>query len=574
MKTARSSVTRAICAVFVAAMAMHAPGAEPDATTKPGDTGVVPGAVGKWVSITKAVADVAGPVQKLGVTAVNVDPATGDLYVGYGHAGIWKSTDHGQTFKLSDGGRFNAMGVNSYSCDADPEGGRLVFWGMYGRSMITLDGGKTWAVAGDGHHDWGATDWSDPAARTMWVCPHGGNVISFDAGKTWDKKAEDKITGFGLFDSKTFAGLLVDAVFVSTDGAGDFAKKTRKIAPANETCMKVYKGVGYWISPQGILVSKDKGQTWQVRGTPLKDPIAGPFFGENANHMIVVTKASFLETIDGGQTWTAVAPALGDGHWDTDKGETTWCRYFAWDARNNILYGGKLHDSAMRFVLPEKKVAAATAPKDEAAPTPLVFDKKPDKLATSTALDRKVLWDGDRAFPKAFGYADPKDKNSFGPQTDEVHLGKVALELRIAASPSSEGGKAVAWGGWNWHGWWPGDSGDDLTKYTHLVFWVKVAKGKKIDGMKAGLASSAPAGRSVMVDVAKYCKNALDGEWREVAIPAGDLMAEGAKFNPRKAWELEIECRIEPSQVPYSVFIDDLAFEKRPAATSGPDAKP
>ena len=129
-------------------------------------------------------------------------------------------------------------------------------------------------------------------------------------------------------------------------------------------------------------------------------------------------------------------------------------------------------------------------------------------------------------------------------------------------------------GGWNWHGWWPGNSGDDLTRYTHLVFWMKIEKGKKIEGMKTGLASSTPAGRSVLVDVAKYCRNAFDGEWHEVAIPAGDLIAEGAKFNPRKAWELAIECRAEPSQVPFSVFLDDLAFGELPVAAGEREAKP
>ncbi len=348
MKAFLSLAALGVCVLVGGSLAVRAQEGKPAAATQ----SAAP--VGKWVNISDAIAAIAGPGKNTGVTAVNVDPATGDVYVGYGQRGLWKSTNQGQTWEPADGGKFTAMGVHSYSCDADPEGGRMVFWGMYGNSVITLDGGKTWASAGNGHHDWGATDWSDPEAKTMWVCPHGGNIISFDAGKTWKDRAEDKITGFGIFDAKTFAGLLVDAIFVSTDGAKDFVKKTKKVAPFPETCMRVYKGVGYWVSPLGILVSKDKGQTWAVQGKPLKDVIAGPFFGKDAKHMVVVTKQSFIETTDGGDTWTEIAPSLGDAHWDTDKGETTWCRYFAWDAKNGILYGGKLRDSAMKYVLPKK----------------------------------------------------------------------------------------------------------------------------------------------------------------------------------------------------------------------------
>lgn len=561
MKSARTLITLALAALLGGPLTLHAQTAPP--ATQPTPTG-------QWINISNSLAAIAGRVKEPGVTGLVVDPATGDLYVGYGHAGIWKSTDQGQTFALSDGGKFNAMGCTPYSCDADPEGGRLVFWGMYGRSMITLDSGKTWSIAGDGHHDWGSIDWSDPAAKTMWVCPHGGNVISFDAGKTWNKKAEDKINGFGIFDSKTFAGLLVDAVFLSTDPPNDFVKKTRKIAPAPETCMRVYKGVGYWVSPQGMLVSKDKGQTWQIQGQPLPNPIGGPYFGENANHMMAVTRENFIETIDGGQNWTAVAPALGDPHWNTDKGETQNCRYFAWDPQHGILYGGKLRDSAMKFVLAEKKVAAAPVPNpNDPKPEHLTFEKNPD---ATVGPDTKVIWDGDRTFPKAFGFVDPKDKNFIQPQTDEVHLGKTALEF-IVGSANNREGKAVASGGWNWHGWWPDDSGEDITAYTHLVFWVKVEKGKKLDRLMAGLGSSQPRERSPMVDIARYSPEALDGQWHEVAIPVADLIVEGSKFNPKKAWEIDFETRGDASQVPYSIYFDDIALEKRAAPAAPPAAR-
>lgn len=178
---------------------------------------------------------------------------------------------------------------------------------------------------------------------------------------------------------------------------------------------------------------------------------------------------------------------------------------------------------------------------------------------------RKVVWDGERVFPKSFGHVEPKEKNAFQPQTDEVHQGKVALELVIQRATRQDE-QAIARAGWNWHGWWPEDSGDDLTAYTHLVFWVKVEPGKKIDKLEAGLESSKPRLRSVMVDVTRYCPAALDGQWHEIAIPAADLTATDNKFNPKLAWELRIESRSASTEVPYSIYLDEIAFETRPTS--------
>lgn len=312
------------------------------------ETKPTPAPAVKWVNISDPIVAKAGGVERPGVMNLGVDPASGDVYLGYGKAGLWKSVDQGQTWELCDGGKYNSMGTCAYSCDFDPAGGRLVFWGMYGASVMTLDSGKTWKAFGF-HRDWGTVDWSDPEAKTMWIGPHGeGSVFSFDGGKTWKKQPEDKITALGIFDSKTFAGLLVDAVFVSTEGGDNFVKKTRRIAPAPQTCMRVYKGVGYWVSNLGLIVSKDKGATWQVQGKPLKDPIAGPFF-ESEKHIVVVTREAFMETTDAGDTWTAVAPALGDPKWDEDRGETKGCRYFSWDPKHDVFYGGKLGSTAVKY---------------------------------------------------------------------------------------------------------------------------------------------------------------------------------------------------------------------------------
>lgn len=307
---------------------------------------------GKWVNISKVILGESGGGKGPAISALSVDPSNGDLYVGICKAGIYKSTDQAKTFKKVDGGKYTAMGVNSFSFDYDPEGKRLVFFGMYGDNTITLDSGKTWRKIGN-HLDFGMVDWTDLEAKTMFAKMHGrgkNRHISFDGGRTWPGRPEDKFTSYGVFGPKTFIGFLIDALFLSTDSGKEWNKVTRDLGPVSKTTMRIYKGVAYWISPEGLMVSTDQGKTWKVRGMPLRDLIAGPFFGKDEKHMVVVTKKSFFETKNGGRVWTDVAPAVADPVWENDRGEAKGCRFFAWDHINNILYASKLRETAMKFV--------------------------------------------------------------------------------------------------------------------------------------------------------------------------------------------------------------------------------
>jgi hypothetical protein len=77
------------------------------------------------------------------------------------------------------------------------------------------------------------------------------------------------------------------------------------------------------------LVSKDKGATWAIQGSPVKATY-GPFFGKDENHMVVVSAADgAYQTDDAGKTWKLVAsPApIGDSDFT-----------YAWDPVNNVLY--------------------------------------------------------------------------------------------------------------------------------------------------------------------------------------------------------------------------------------------
>ncbi|MDQ2732232.1 MAG: glycoside hydrolase family 44 protein, partial [Armatimonadota bacterium] len=175
-------------------------------------------------------------------------------------------------------------------------------------------------------------------------------------------------------------------------------------------------------------------------------------------------------------------------------------------------------------------------------------------LLVASPTGRLTVWDGDQ-FTGGFGWVSPKQPLiSFGAQTDEVHAGKVAMELH------AEGSGAIS-GGWNWHGFYPADSGDDVTAYRNLTFWMKVDGESKPDGIKVSVVGN-DAKASTPVDVTAYVQSLMDGAWHDVVIPLRDTITPDSGFNAAKVWMLDIDTW---SATPrnFSVYLDDVGFDNR-----------
>jgi hypothetical protein len=96
-----------------------------------------------------------------------------------------------------------------------------------------------------------------------------------------------------------------------------------------------------------VLVSKDKGATWAVLGSPVAAG-AGPYFGKDEKSIMVVTKQGLSETTDAGQTWNVVAP-LPPGY---EFSPTGWFVNFAWDPVRNVFYISTMGKPALKFERP------------------------------------------------------------------------------------------------------------------------------------------------------------------------------------------------------------------------------
>lgn len=272
-----------------------------------------------------------------------VDRTTGDVYAVVEGRGIFKSTDQGKTFVLADSKIIKSHAETGSGLCMDPDGGRLMCFMNYGDAGGTLDAGKTWFWS-QGWWDYGTVNWADPQAMTLFARDHGGNLqASFDHAKTWKKVDSSHGTRVGLAGTN----LLVagkDGIYLSLDKAATW-QKVSNLLPKSHV-MRCFKGVCYWLTDSGVIVSKDLGQTWAQQGANV-DGCVGPYFGVDEKSMLVVGLSGFSITHDAGATWR-IASKLPDDikrGWNAPEGgdpRPYWFVQFGWDPKANILYSSSL----------------------------------------------------------------------------------------------------------------------------------------------------------------------------------------------------------------------------------------
>jgi hypothetical protein len=303
-------------------------------------------AKGQWVNISDPlVAKLAAEGKKPGyagpTAGIAVDRESGDVFLVINDQGLYRSGDQGVTWARCDGGAVGGRCETGFGIDADPAGGRIAMFVVYGSSAVTLDGGKTWAKSNLSHVDAVAVDWPD--AKTLFALRHesGGTLaLSTDGGAAW-KDIGKGFKGVGIFGAYTLVATKEKepGIFRSTDG-GESWTKVSDLQPAG-LAMRIYKGVGYWTSDAGLIGSRDKGATWSAIGSPVK-AMAGPFFGKDESHIVVVGKEGFHETTDGGKSWKVAAPLPPE--YTADRMLTA-----AWDAVRNIFYVSRMTKPAYKL---------------------------------------------------------------------------------------------------------------------------------------------------------------------------------------------------------------------------------
>jgi len=175
----------------------------------------------------------------------------------------------------------------------------------------------------------------------------------------------------------------------------------------------------------------------------------------------------------------------------------------------------------------------------------------------------EVIWNGDRKADGGKGWANcdtpPECKSDMTLEAGKGFSGSRGLHFQGA-------GKGYLGAGWNWFGWWPENSGKDLSPYNTLQFEVRVVVSEPnpppedLD-LLINLVSSTEKKKSAVVKLSEYVDgNLADGKWHLVDIPLDDLYEDG--FDRQKVWEIGVASwSATPRKL--DVFIDDIAVWAR-----------
>jgi BNR/Asp-box repeat len=302
----------------------------------------------RWVPISHDVTAKVKPGFPGKTAGVAVDPITGDVFMVVPDQGVWKSSDQGKSFERVDEGHVTGRCETGFALDADTTGKRLMCFMIYGSSAGTPDAGKTWNQSKTTHLDFGAVDW-EAGGKCLVALRHesdGQLCYSNDEAQTWTN-LDRGFVAVGIFDQYTIVASRGKGLVRSEDG-GKTWNQVSDVEPAGRV-MRVHHGVGYWTTDRGLLVSRDRGQTWSLEGMPVS-AVFGPLFGRNSGrlalHMVVVGKQGFQETIDGGKTWQVVAPLPADFHVGI-VGPS-----YAWDPVANVFYASSMGKDTLKFERP------------------------------------------------------------------------------------------------------------------------------------------------------------------------------------------------------------------------------
>jgi photosystem II stability/assembly factor-like uncharacterized protein len=295
----------------------------------------------EWASISEGAVSRTKPGWPGKTGGVVVDPRSGDVFLVVCDQGLWKSSDQGANFERVDDGKIGGRCETGFALDADPAGKRLMCFMIYGGSAFTDDSGKTWQASKSSHLDYGGVDWDATGRAFISIRHESGGVLTLttDAGQTW----KDSGKGFvqvGIFDAENLVATKGQGILHSADGGQTWTEaSSRKPTGA---VMRTFKGAGYWVSTEGILVSKDRGRTWDIPGTAV-DAHLGPYFSDDPAHLVVVGKRGFHETRDAGATWELAAPL--PEKFDVNRVGPN----YAWDPKGDIFYASSMGKDTLRY---------------------------------------------------------------------------------------------------------------------------------------------------------------------------------------------------------------------------------
>jgi hypothetical protein len=294
-----------------------------------------------------------------GCSGVVVNRTNGDVTIKVVGLGLWRSSDQGANWRRIDDDVVSGRDETGWATSVDQNApGRLVSFSLDGHAGWTSDGvhwkrfgalGRNW--------DYGSVDWSAAIPQTIIAARHettppGEVYLSTNGGVNWrllsirvhDQRGRTSM--LGALDAETLVYGNGEGILRSRDAAATWTR----VSDLNpQTRIPVtFHGVHYLGGTNGLIVSRDRGATWKVQGSPV-DLWLGPYFGRDAQEMMGVGKNGAFVTRDAGATWKKVADVKSKeaGFLFTPN----WFGCYAWDPVNNVIYASAMGNPVLRLKL-------------------------------------------------------------------------------------------------------------------------------------------------------------------------------------------------------------------------------
>ncbi len=327
-------------------------------------TGLSVRAAERWTDISSLLLERltnngAKPAWPGGCSGVVVNRTNGEVTIKVVGLGLWHSSDKGKNWQRIDGDTVSGRDETGWATSVDQNAPtRIASFSLDGSAGWTTDGlnwkrftslGRNW--------DFGSVDWAAPVPKTIIAAKHettppGEVYATSDGGVTWSKLSiylhgnRDRISMVGALDATTFIYSKGEGIHRSTDTGVTWTK----VSSANpQTRIPVlFHGTHYLGNTNGLLISKDKGASWQEQGAAA-NIWQGPFFGHDEKEMLVIGKDGVFTTKDAGGTWKHAANLKSKevGFLFTPN----WFGCYAWDPVNNILYASAMGNPVYKIEL-------------------------------------------------------------------------------------------------------------------------------------------------------------------------------------------------------------------------------
>ncbi len=205
---------------------------------------------------------------------------------------------------------------------------RHIWLGSHVGLHESTDGGRTWAEASLTGQD--AMNLArTPDSRTVWAAGHLVLAKSTDGGQTWSDVQPDGLPGLDVHGfaadprkSRTlWAAIAGQGLFRSTNDGESFSLVSKEVGPGVMALAVAPDGrVLAGDMAQGLLISRDEGQTWtKVLGEGLMGLAINP---RNPGRVVATSQSGIFLSTNGGTGWRlvhAVAGGAGPVTWAPSK---------------------------------------------------------------------------------------------------------------------------------------------------------------------------------------------------------------------------------------------------------------